>query len=91
VHPGSIPDNRAIDAASDGLREQHPKKKKHLGSGQGDAPSQKSKVAGLELEGNTRKLVLSVPNDEFKEEVDPGPGKEKLRVIRREGKGVPQR
>jgi len=62
-------------------------------------------VAGLELEGSTRKLVLSVPacalhadrpDEEFeasglgplawKEEIDPGPGKEKLKVVRREGK-----
>lgn len=97
VHPGSVPDNRAIDKASDELREQHPNLKSTLVVDRGMSLLRNRRrmiknnfdyVAGLKLEGDTRKLVLSVSNDEFKEEIDPGPGKEKLKVVRREGKVV---
>jgi len=95
VHPGSVPDNRAIDTASDELREQHPNLKSTLVVDRGMSLLRNRRrmirnnfdyVAGLKLGGSTRKLVLSVPNDEFQEEIDPGPGKEKLKVVRREGK-----
>lgn len=95
VHRGSVPDNRAIDTASDELREQHPNLKSTLVVDRGmSLPRNRRRmirndfdyVAGLELEGSTRELVLSVPNEEFEEEIAPGPGKEKLKVVRREGK-----
>lgn len=95
VHPGSVPDNRAIDTASDELRKQHPKLKSTLVVDRGMSLLRNRKrmirngfdyVAGLKLEGSTRKLVLSVPNNEFEEEIDPGPGKEKLKAVRREGR-----
>lgn len=90
VYAGNVPDNRVIDQVSDEWAAQHPEVRtvlaldrgmsllrnrvRIIGNGQGY-------VAGLKVEGATRTLVLSIPNDEFSEEVPLPDDKEPLKVV----------
>lgn len=92
VYAGKVPDNRVIDQVSDEWATQHPDVRTVLvldrgmsllrnrgciiGNGRGYA-------AGMKIEGAIRTLVLSIPNDEFTEEVPLPKGKEPLKVVRR--------
>jgi transposase len=94
VYAGNVPDNRVIDQISDEWAAQHPDARtvlvldrgmslwrnrvRIIGNGQGY-------VAGVKIDGAIRTLVLSIPNDEFTEEVPLADGKEPLKVVRRAG------
>lgn len=94
VYAGNVPDSRVIDQISDEWAAQHPDARtvlvldrgmslwrnrvRIIGNGQGY-------VAGVKIDGAIRTLVLSIPNDEFTEEVPLPDGKEPLKVVRRVG------
>lgn len=94
VYAGNVPDNRVIDQVSDEWAAQHPDECTVLaldrgmsllrnrvciiGNGQGY-------VAGMKVDGAIRTLVLSIPSEEFTEEVSLPDGKEPLKVVRRAG------
>ena len=104
VYAGEVPDNRVIDQVSDEWGAQHGDERtvlvldrgmsllrnrmRIIGNGQGY-------VAGMRIEGVIRTLVLSIPNQEFGQDVPLPDEKEPLKVVTRastvrvQGKDVP--
>jgi transposase len=94
IYSGEVPDNRVIDQVSDEWATQHPNERtvlvldrgmsllrnrvRIIGNGQGYD-------AGMKVDGVIRTLVLSIPHEEFTEEVPLPEDKEPLKVVRRAG------
>ena len=92
VYDGTVPDNRVIDQMSDEWSQQHPEERTILVLDRGmtllrtrlrSSGNKQGYVAGLKIEGATRNLVLSIPNDAFTEDVPLPEDKEPLKVVRR--------
>lgn len=93
VYSGDKPDNRVIDHVSDEWAQQHPllrtvmvldrgmsllRNRKHI------IANKQGYDAGLKIDGLIRTLVLSIPSEEFTEDVPLPKDKEPLKVVRRE-------
>ena len=92
VYGGKKPDNRVIDQVSDEWAQQHPLLRTIMVLDRGMSLLRNRKriiankqgyVAGIKIDGAIRKLVLSVPNEEFSEDVPLPEDKEPLKVVRR--------
>lgn len=92
VYGGTVPDNRVIDQVSDEWAQQHPDERTVLVLDRGMSllrnrvciiGNRQGYVAGLKIDGATRNLVLSIPNEAFSEDVPLPDDKEPLQVVRR--------
>ena len=94
VYAGQVPDNRVIDQVSDEWAAQHPGEHTVLVLDRGMSllrnrvriiGNKQGYVAGMKVDGAIRTLVLSIPHDEFTENVPLPDDKEPLNVVRRAG------
>ncbi len=87
-----MPDNRVIDQVSDEWAQQHPDEQTVLVLDRGMSllrnrvciiGNRQGYVAGLKIDGATRNLVFSIPNEAFSEDVPLPDDKEPLKAVRR--------